>query len=267
MSFAVSLKTLLENLLFGFSHSKAAFANAAEVAGMIFSRCNELGLSAVETVLDYTSSVSLPDGISYYSTLGLFEKLGLMSDPVLDIHVVPNAHAWETSYEEAIIDVSFASSKKRSTSEQRELIATRGSFAAYLLLFLANMEIGLGQKSTTWHKELYNDILENYWKTLSRSSLESQLHLFAGMFPAEKVNAWLDFLDVSKDTEWTPGAVGAEAGGNNKDLYYNGPKKAIDDMLVEYRGIISKLQYDVIDNAEANTLMREKLMEALAKHG
>jgi hypothetical protein len=263
MSFVASLKNLLEGMEYGFKHSAAEFTNAAEVAGMVFSRCREMRLPVVETILDWTTATAIGE-ITYFSVQGLFEGLGLMSDPALDIYALRNAHTWEKSYKDAI---SAVSAKQRSTSEQRELIATRGSFAAYMLLYLANMGLGLNQnwRSSAWRKERYNDILENYWKTLSNSSLESQLHLFAGMFPAEKVNEWLDFLDVSKDTEWTPGAVGIEAGGNNKDLYYNGPKKAIGDMLAEYRDFISFLQYDVECDVEANTLMREKLMEALAK--
>jgi hypothetical protein len=266
MSFVASLKNLLEGMEYGFKHSAAEFTNAAEVAGMVFSRCKEMRLRVVETILNWSTATAIEE-ITYFSVLGLFERLGLTSDPALDIYVLRNAHTWEKSYKDAISTLVTPrySTPRYSTSEQRELIATRGSFAAYMLLYLANMGLGLNQNSSAWHKERYNDILENYWKTLSCSSLESQLHLFAGMFPAEKVNAWLDFLDVSKDTVWTPGAIGTKAGGNNEDLYYNGPKKAIGDMIAEYRRTISKLQYDVVDNAEANMLMREKLMEVLAK--
>jgi hypothetical protein len=265
MSFRMRLSLLLDNLEFGFSRGFTAFTNAAEVAGMVFSRCKEMHLNPVDVILNCVNSTILADStVRYFSALDLFDELNLTSDPRLDIYAFHNALAWETNYEEAIVTVS--SLTKKSTSEQRELLATRGSFTAYLLLFMADKGIRLDRKSA-WHQGKYNDILTSYFKTLSNSSLESQLHLFAGMFPAEKVNAWLDFLDESKDTTWTPGAVGTEAGGNNEDLYFNTPKRMIDDALSDIGNIISELKFskDSYEENAENTLLREKLLEAMAK--
>jgi hypothetical protein len=254
----MSLEAILRNMEHGFSHSKAAFANAAEVANRILSRCDEMHVNAVETVLNWSNPTTI-GGETYFSIYGLYNFDKLLTTGELDTLCATDAWAWERTYEEAIVTVS--SLTKRSTSEQRELLATRGSFTAYLLLFMADKGIRLNRKSA-WHQRRYNDILTGYFKTLSDSSLESQLHLFAGMFPAEKVNAWLDFLDESKDTTWIPGAIGTEAGGNNEDLYFNTPKRMIADILSDIGNIISELKFSEASIAES-TSMYMKFIEAM----
>jgi hypothetical protein len=221
----MSLGAILRNLEYGFEHSEVAFTNAAEVAERLISRCEEDGMDPFHMIMN---SVDECEYLSQKETLRFYSINGIFSNIVND-SIFKKAIKWESRYEDAI----FAVFSNSSSSEQRALLAMRGSFTVYLLLFLNNRGFEIDMSTTiVEHFEMYYQILDEYWRTLWSSTLESQIHLLAGALleseyyplrPA-RLNAWLDFLDVSKDTVYTEGAIGKWAGGNNEDAFFNPPK-------------------------------------------